>query len=285
MRFAICTTDRYLGVLNAFLNAGWQPLKLFTLPVDNRMFQNRVVINRAEKLGLPIQISRLREADLQELKDLGCDVLIVASYTWRILDWERFVPHAINFHPSPLPQGRGPYPVVRAIIDNWDHWGVSCHKLAPEFDSGDLLDQEHFPLSSDECHESLDLKVQMAATKLAQRVSQNFSKLWTQAWPQGEGSYFRMFGDGDRTLDFHQPVADILRRARAFGEHECFALVNDARVFVRRAVGWPESHDYPPGQLVVSTALRMVIAAKDGYIGLLEWSLVAPDFLIGKTGR
>jgi hypothetical protein len=29
----------------------------------------------------------------------------------------------------------------------------------------------------------------------------------------------------------------------------------------------------------------MVIAAKDGYIGLLEWSLVAPDFLIGKTGR
>ena len=37
MRFAITATDRYFGVLQALIEHGWQPLKLFITPVDRRM--------------------------------------------------------------------------------------------------------------------------------------------------------------------------------------------------------------------------------------------------------
>ena len=106
------------------------------------------------------------------------------------------------------------------MLEAWDHWGITCHKLAREFDTGDILAKVEFPLGPDECHESLDLKLQLAAQRLALQVATNFEPLWHAATPQGEGSYWKLFTEADRTLDFKQPVTEILRRARAFGERE-----------------------------------------------------------------
>jgi hypothetical protein len=36
MRFAITATDRYFGVLEAFISSGWQPLKVFTSGLDDQ---------------------------------------------------------------------------------------------------------------------------------------------------------------------------------------------------------------------------------------------------------
>ena len=37
MRFALCAADRHRGVLEAFINAGWTPIKLFSTPTDERI--------------------------------------------------------------------------------------------------------------------------------------------------------------------------------------------------------------------------------------------------------
>jgi methionyl-tRNA formyltransferase len=285
MRFAITLTDRYLGIFDAFLNAGWEPVKLFTAPVDNRMYHNKASVERAQKLGIPIQLSRMSDEDLADMQRQRVDALIVASYQWKIGDWERYVPFAVNFHPSPLPVGRGPYPLIRAITDGFTEWGVTCHKLSEEFDKGDIIAQDRFALAPDECHESLDLKIQFASRRLAERVANNFEPLWHVATPQTEGSYWKLFTEAERTLDFNRPLADLLRQIRAFGEHECYATINDTKVYVRRAIGWQESHRFKPGHLVLSSTMRLVVAAADGLIGLLEWSVVAPDVPMGKIGR
>ncbi|MGC8520840.1 MAG: methionyl-tRNA formyltransferase [Steroidobacteraceae bacterium] len=285
MRFAITLTDRYLPVFEAFLAAGWQPVKLFTSPVDGRIFHNKLALERAQQLDIPVQISRMLDADLADLHSRGCDLLVVASYRWRIGDWQPHVRYAVNFHPSPLPIGRGAYPVVRAILDGHTEWGISCHRLAARFDSGDLLAQEKFPLGRDECHESLDLKTQLASGRLAGRVAGNFEALWRDATPQGEGTYWRLFTDADRTLDFHQPVERIMRTMRAFGEYECLAKVADAQLYVRRAVAWQEKHNHAPGTVAYNSAMRLVVAASDGYVGLLEWSLIGPDAPAERIGR
>ena len=75
------------------------------------MFHHKAVIERAQQLRLPVQISRMQDRDLAELETLGTDLLVVGSYQWRIGGWSRHLPHAVNFHPSPLPHGRGPYPL------------------------------------------------------------------------------------------------------------------------------------------------------------------------------
>lgn len=285
MRFAITASDRYLGVFESLVGAGWQPAKLFATVVDGDIHHNKAVIEYARRLDIDVQFSRLKENDLRELAQQGCDALVVASYDWRIGDWRPYLKYAVNFHPSPLPEGRGPYPAVRALLEDRKSWGVTCHKLNGEFDAGDILDQEEFPISEDECHESLDLKIQMATRRLAQRVAANFTNLWDHAGPQGPGSYSKRWTNEERTLDFSENVRDILRRVRAFGLIESMATVNDVAIFVRRAIGWVEPHGLRPGTLAYTNNLSMVVAAKDGYIGIIEWSLLDPRAIVGKIGR
>lgn len=285
MRFAITATDRYLAVFQALVDRGWTPLKVFTTEVDNRIHRNTAVLELAQRLKLDVQLSRLSEDNLRELAGRGCEALIVASYRWRIADWRPYLRYAVNFHPSPLPRGRGPYPAPAAILEQASSWGVSCHKLEQELDAGDVLRIAEFPLSSHEDHDSLDLKIQLAARRLAGEVADRFHDYWDGAAPQSGGNYQPMWTDEDRRLDFSQSVEQILRRLRAFGPIECLAYVNRVRLFVRRAVGWLETHRIPAGTVVYVNSLATVIAAADGFIGLTEWSLLAPDTVTGTPRR
>jgi len=272
MRFAITCVDRCLPIFEALLAEGWEAMKLFTIPSDPLVSPNSLTIARAIGLNIPIQISRMRDRDLAELAALGCEALICASYNWKIGEWRPYLKYGLNFHPSPLPLARGPYPAFRAILEGRSRWGVACHKLEPRFDVGDILDDEGFDLADDECHESLNLKSQMAFRRLAGRVGRNVDALWRDARPQGPGSYWKASSDDDRLLRFEHPVETIMRTVRAFGLTETIARLSGSVLFVRRAIGWTEAHSHAPGSVVHTDGRRWVIAAKDGYIALLEWS-------------
>ncbi len=276
MRFAITATDRYLGIFETLVNSGWQPLKLFTTPVDNRLFHNTATIQYAQQLGVAIQLSPINTRDLQELGALGCEVLVVASYNRRIEDWTPYLKYAVNFHPSPLPVGRGPYPLVKAIRDRHSEWGVTCHKLSPRFDAGDILACERFPLSVAECHDSLDLKIQMAGKRLASAIAPRLARLWDNALPQIGGNYWRFWSEDEQTIDPAGQVAEILLQLRSFCGHESFIHVNGFRLRVRRALGWTEAHNHAPGAAVHAYNNTVVIAVKDGYLALTEWTPAAP---------
>ncbi len=275
-RFAITATDRYLGVFKAFVEAGWQPVKLFTAPTDERISHNKATIAYARSLGLDIQLSPLDQAAMVDLQARDCELLVLASYQWRIGDWAPYLRYAINFHPSPLPRYRGPYPLVQALLDRQKRWAVSCHQVTHEFDAGAVLASRSFELSDDECHESLDLKTQIAAGQLATAVAMNLDALWDQAQPQGEGHYVKLWSDADRLLDFERGVDELQTQLRAFGRFECLARVNNVVFHVRRAAAWKQGHRFPPGAVVHSDGPRLVLACSDGYVALLEWSLLAP---------
>jgi methionyl-tRNA formyltransferase len=272
MRFAITAVDRTLGVFEDLLASGWRPVKLFTVPPDASGSLNRMTIEKAMRLDIPVQVSPMRDGDLKDLADRDCEVLVTAAYSWRIGDWRRFIPHAVNFHASPLPLGRGPHPAVRAILEGRREWGVSCHKIDRGLDTGDVLDQEAMSLSGDECHESLALKTQMAFSRLTRRVAGNFPALWAGARPQAGGAYWPYWTPQERTLDYAQPVETLMRQVRAFGLIETLAALSGGLVQVRRAVGWTEDHAHPPGTVVSPPCSPPVVAVRDGYLGLIEWS-------------
>ena len=64
-----------------------------------------------------------------------------------------------------------------------------------------------------------------------------------------------------------------------------FQTLGSTVLFVRRAVGWRESHRVPPGTVVHANSLSLVVAVADGYIGLTEWSLINPDAVTGTLRR
>ena len=285
MRFAVTATDRYLNIFQTLVARGWTPLKVFTGKVDNRIHRNTAVLDYAKRLKLEVQISRLTDTNLRELHDLGCEALVVASYEWRIGNWRPHLKYAVNFHPAPLPRGRGPYPLPGAILDGASTWGLSCHKVEHEFDAGDVLKTAEFPLSAHEDHDSLDLRLQLTAKQLTADVADHFVDYWNAATPQVGGSYHSKWTDAERRLDFSQPVEKLLRQVRAFGPLECIAHLGKTILFVRRAVGWTEAHSVPPGTVVHADSLSLVVATADGYIGLTEWSLIGPDAVTGSLRR
>ena len=285
MRFAITATDRYLNIFQAFVERGWTAVKVFTGNVDNRIHRNSAVLDYARRLKLDVQISRLTEANLRELADRGCEVLVVASYEWRIGDWRPHLKYAVNFHPAPLPRGRGAYPLPAAILEEAATWGLSCHKVEHELDSGDVLRSVEFPLAPDEDHDSLDLRLQLAARPLAIDIADHLVEYWNTAKPQVGGTYHPQWSEAQRRLDFSQTVGQILRRVRAFGPIECVAHLNNATLYVRRAVGWTETHDLAPGTVAHVNHMTFVVAVADGYVALTEWSLLNPDVVTGTPRR
>lgn len=281
MRFAIATSDAYQCVLETLLRAGWQWDKLFVSPGD-WMLDNKQVIARALELKVPVQSSPVTEDDLIELGVWGCQALVVASYQWKIPPWRNSLDYAVNFHPSPLPEARGPYPQVRALLEGRTSWGVTCHQLSDTFDAGDILDTETFALDPQECHESMCMKTQMAAGRLAARIALNLVPLWHGAVAQSRGSYWPLWTEADRTLDFNARVADIMRKVRAFGDLECVASVNGTTIFIHRAAGWMEPHAFHCGTVAHASNHTLVVAAMDGFIAVTEWSFITPG---GTTGK
>lgn len=283
MRFAIAAaSDRYLGVFETFVQAGWKPVKLFTVGAEDKFGEQHLIFAYAERHRAAVQFTRMTESDIHVLRDRGCEALIVAGYIWKIPDWSASLKYAVNFHASPLPRGRGAYPAVRAILEKWDHWAVTCHKLAAEFDSGDILAAENFPLAPDECHERLDLKIQMASGRLATRVAGQFTALWDKATPQQGGDYWKKPELWERVIDFSKPLEDILRHIRAFGSNVSLAKLDGKWFWITRAVGWPEAHQYKPGSVVHMYNRSIVVAASDGYISLLDLH-TAPDNLAAEV--
>lgn len=271
MHFAMICADRYKSVFQSFVTAGWQPIKFFTQLVDNQLSFNHEAVAYAQLLGIEIQLSPITQKDLEALGKAGCEALVVAEYGSRIPDWRPFMGHAVNFHPSPLPEARGRFPQVRAILEELREWAMTCHKISDRFDRGDILDSEAFPLGADETLERLDIKLQMAAQTLAGRVAANFAELWDNAQPQGKGSYWPMLTEEDRKLDFGLPVESILRRIRAFGKLETIARPEAMTIYVSRASGWTETHSHEPGKIVHLKLPAIVVAASDGYICVHGW--------------
>lgn len=282
IKFAIATNDAYQCVLEAFLKAGWQLEKLFVSP-ENWMYSNTQVIARALELGAAVQYSPVSRRDLAELGDSGCELLIVACYQWKIPQWNADIKYAVNFHPSPLPEGRGPYPLVRAILEERTSWAVTCHQINEKFDQGDILDVENFGIDQDENHDSLRLKIQMAASRLAERIAAEFEYLWQTALRQEAGSYWPRWLDEDRAINFTQPVDIIMRQVRAFGDLECMATINNMTIFIHRAKGWGEPHSSLPGAVVHASNLALVVAVADGFIAITEWSVNAPGAIVSNV--
>lgn len=287
MRFAFAGIDFLGGVFDALVAAGWEPVKLFTRPCDGVYDHNEAIVAGARRRRIPVQLSRILPDDVAALSERhGRDtVLVVAGYPWLVTGWRPHLARALNVHPSPLPTGRGPYPLFRAILEGREAWAVTAHVLAEEgFDTGDVLAAEPFALSPAETHETLLAKCQMAAARLArERIGPDLPQLWRAARPQDEGSYWPRASDADRTLDFRADVEDVLRRVRAFGSIETVATVEGRRLYVAEAAGWREPHRHAPGAVVQRHQRRIVVAARDGYVLLTRWSSLPPG--TGEAGR
>lgn len=117
----------------------------------------------ARRLGLRLATDDQLYAEIEDGSLAEIDLVI------SFLFWKRIRPPLIelpsvgclNFHPAPLPDIRGLGGFNIAILEDFAEWGVSAHFVDEEFDTGDLIRVDRFPVDREaETALSLDIKSQ-----------------------------------------------------------------------------------------------------------------------------
>ncbi len=209
--------DLFSPCLEAILeNKDCQIIKIFSFKTDGVVDFNDKIKALAAENKIEFTEQKVTAEELDRLvNEFGADLIFCAGYAYRI-PVERVTIPAVNIHPSPLPRGRGPWPMPWAILNREETWAVSLHKLAPKIDEGDILLQREFKLEENEDITSLNQKITEMGTRLTFDLLGNFEAVWKGARAQGKGEYLPEPSDEMRTVYTHTPKEERKLIERAF---------------------------------------------------------------------
>ena len=219
MRLCYVGLDLMLPALDSLIAQGIQIDRVFTCPVDNVYEFNTGIIARAKEYGIPYTTDKITREDVITLRDSGCDGLVCGAYYYKIPVIPDFP--MVNIHPSLLPVGRGPWPMPVTILKDFSESGVTVHKIAEGFDTGDIILQEKFAVSHTEDLESFTNKFQSLLPGMMKTLVQDFQSLYDNATPQGDGEYWAEPGEQDYTVTADMTFAECDRILRAFYGFPC----------------------------------------------------------------
>jgi len=181
MKIAYCGYDFFSAALRALLEDGQDVYRVFTVPCDNRVDHNQYIYDLCREYKLPVSEDRIDENLINQLQEEGCELLISAAYYYKIPDLSATSIKGINIHPTLLPEGRGVMPLPWTILNNLKQSGITIHKLTENFDAGDILRQQSFPVTDHDNLESLSAKLQMLAQAGLRDVMSDFDRYWRHA--------------------------------------------------------------------------------------------------------
>jgi methionyl-tRNA formyltransferase len=122
----------------------------------------------------------------------------------------------LNFHPAPLPDMRGVGGYNVAVLEGMSEWGVSCHFVDADLDTGDIVEVERFPIDPGTATAlSMDVDSQEHLYELFQRVMRRvLAGEELPRTPQGEGRYVSR--EEFEAMRHVRPGDDLDRKLRAF---------------------------------------------------------------------
>jgi methionyl-tRNA formyltransferase len=168
----------------------------------------------AERHGLPLVTDEELYGSPPEDVDLVVSFLFWKRIREPLLSLGRV--GCLNFHPAPLPDMRGVGGYNVAVLEGMSEWGVSCHFVDADFDTGDIVEVERFPIDPDTATAlSVDVDSQEHLYELFQRVMRRvLADEELPRTPQGEGRYVSR--EEFEEMRYVRPGDDVDRKLRAF---------------------------------------------------------------------
>jgi methionyl-tRNA formyltransferase len=217
---------------------------------------------------------KLDRAFAARIADLRADLLVSWFWTNRIP--ASVVAAArqggIGVHPSLLPRHRGPDPTAWAILLGDEKTGVTCHRIADEYDTGDILAQEELPIGEDWDAWRLARALDRPSLRVLRDVCRRFAAGDPPAAvPQDESlaTAAPFLDEEDQTIVWDAPTTRVLRQIRALSPSPgAFTEISGQTVTVLRA----SSHAAPalletPGEAAWLDG-RALVRTRDGAVGL-----------------
>lgn len=159
--------------------------------------------------------ARIERGELDDV-DLVLSFLFWKRLRAPLIDLPRI--GCLNFHPAPLPDMRGMGGFNVAILEDFAEWGVSGHFVDQDFDTGDLVRVDRFPIEPDATALSLDIDSQVRLLALFQDVVDTaLAGDDLPRSPQGKGRYVtKAEFEAMRRVPEDETPETLERRLRAF---------------------------------------------------------------------
>lgn len=210
-----------VGALEHLVARGWEVSAVVAPPPDESSAPAQRLDMAAARHGLRLATDSELYADVEAGRIDGVDVVLSYLF-WRrirrpLIELGRI--GCLNFHPAPLPDMRGLGGYNVAILEGFEEWGVSAHFVNEQFDTGDLVQVDRFPIDPDtETALSLGLASQERLLEVFRAVTDSaLAGEELPRAPQGAGRYVT----GDELEDLRRVRPDdgpelVERRIRAF---------------------------------------------------------------------
>lgn len=220
MKIAYIGIDLFFPALESLEKNGCEIVEIFTCETDNKTEFNLKIREYAELNNIPCQMSRITKTDIERIRQKGCEFAVCAGYYFRIPTDTNFP--IVNIHPSLLPVGRGSWPMPQTILRGLKKSGVTVHKIAEGFDTGDILLQREFVVDEAETLVSFMNKVYGLIPGMMKALTDDFGNLWDNAIPQSGDEYWEAPKREEMTVTRDMSVEEADRILRAFLGYECY---------------------------------------------------------------
>ena len=189
-----------------------------------------------------IEIKSIREESSKEfIKLLDPDLIIMCG--WRqIISKEIFqIPRlgTISFHPTPLPKGRGPSPIINSILEGWKESAVTMFYVDEGTDSGDIIDQSFFKIEEEDYAYDVYKKCIKASRELIKRNISNVLYETSSRHPQDDdnATYLKKLSllDNKISTDCSPEIAHRKIRAFSYPYLGAFFEIGDKKIIIDKA--------------------------------------------------
>ncbi|MBT5229504.1 MAG: hypothetical protein HOM11_04420 [Methylococcales bacterium] len=269
MKVAYFGCDLFMGCLAVFAANKHDVVTIFTAGCQSNNEKLRLY---ADQKSINCIHEKPTKQHIEALEKSGVECMFSVEYPYLIPSPSEKV-MTLNMHPTMLPNGRGATPLSWLILQYREDAGVTFHKLAPQFDEGDIVFQAPLTLDDDEGFESLLVKLHYKIPHYLNTVLADLPTYYHNALKQSGGSYWPKMTLQDRLLNWKKGLDDIQQVIRAFGRFGVVCCVDGEVWDVNHVEVGRMQHLLDPGTLISNDHDICVIAVSGGIVVIFKGSI------------
>ncbi|WP_209135143.1 methionyl-tRNA formyltransferase [Prochlorococcus marinus] len=219
---------------------------------------------------------------INKLKEFNTDLFVSMSFDQMIKKQVFEIPNkgTINCHVGKLPFYRGRHGISWMLINDEKEFGISVHYIDDGIDTGDLINQEVFPITDVDTYKSILERSYKECPRILYKSIKQIQKDIAFRSPQNlinnHGLYCTARKDGDEIIDWNQSSRDIFNFIRSISPPGPVAttFIGDKIVKITKSEFIENAPIYKgiPGAVLVSNPDFLLIKTKDSYLKITEWT-------------
>lgn len=177
---------------------------------------------------------------------------------------------AVNIHPSVLPLYRGPNP-LRQFYDGAKLFGATAHRIAGDYDTGEILSQEYDELPEIVTHNTSVRWGQLIKNCIANGMERAISGKSGIVQDDTQATYGGPFLEEEKWIDLTEPTPAVLRKTLALNLAGGLAktVINGQIFKIHSADNMPNVKYMPAGTVLKQERGLHEIATADGAVRLI----------------